>query len=68
MDGRPLRAQCSELARVVVGDLGRVEAAHAVGDFLRPAKAVSIGTCWSSSIPTSNAKGFELSSASAAAS
>ena len=30
----PFRAQCGELVRVVVGDLGRVEAAHPVGDLL----------------------------------
>ncbi|COZ40099.1 Uncharacterised protein [Mycobacterium tuberculosis] len=36
--------------------------------FFGPAKAVSIGTCWSSNMPTSNANGLAFSSASAAGS
>ncbi len=32
---RPFRTQGGELVRVVVGDLGGVEAAHPVGDLLR---------------------------------
>ena len=35
---RPFRAQRDKLVRIVVGDLGGIEPAHAVGDLPRPAE------------------------------